>query len=73
MKEFKQYLKKQQSKKKEWCKDGKDSERVEENEDTAITKLTYTPGVIVKLKLLEPCTDVKKLKVFCIAFQYFLM
>ncbi|KAF7271039.1 hypothetical protein GWI33_016005 [Rhynchophorus ferrugineus] len=63
MKEFKQYLRKQHSgKKKEYSKDGKDSERSEENDDAGISKLTYTPGVIVKLKLLEPCTDVKKLK-----------
>ncbi|CAG9763148.1 unnamed protein product [Ceutorhynchus assimilis] len=53
MKEFKQYLYKQKYGPKEFEEEPIIAEPI---------KLNYIPGVIVKLKLLEPCNDVKKLK-----------
>ncbi|XP_066148052.1 la-related protein 7 [Euwallacea fornicatus] len=75
MKEFKQYLKKQKHSKNPE-KDTLDKDRVyqytgepyhidtnkDEQIEEKIPKLDFTPGVIVKLKLSEPCVDVKKLK-----------
>lgn len=61
MKEFKLYLRKHQTniKRKEPYK----NKQLDENHDsTEDSKLTYVPGVIVKLTLLEPCNDAKKLK-----------
>ncbi|XP_066256466.1 la-related protein 7 [Euwallacea similis] len=70
MKEFKQYLKKQKNSK------NSDKDKVyqytgepyhidinkDEPIEEKIPKLDFTSGVIVKLRLPEPCVDVKKLK-----------
>lgn len=65
MREFKQYLYKQKYNNK--CHDNAHTEDGEQtlkmNEETLDSKLQYVPGVIVKLHLPEPCSDVKKLKV----------
>lgn len=41
-----------------------DNGKMESETPAEATKLAYVPGIIVKLKLVEPCSDVKKLKVF---------
>lgn len=64
MKEFKQYLHKQN-----FTQNITNNQEVDKNSEKEISpKLEFIPGVIVKLILPEPCTDVKKLKVriiFC--------
>lgn len=69
MKEFKQYLNRQKFSQKNYDKkksqpEEKDVKDSKENEEVIeeVKKLSYIPGVIVKLKLPEPCIDVKKLK-----------
>ncbi|KAJ8974616.1 hypothetical protein NQ317_019361 [Molorchus minor] len=58
MKEFKHYLQKHNKKFDKVKKTAKEQNTVEE----AVPKLEFTPGVIVKIKLPEPCVDMKKLK-----------
>lgn len=66
MREFKQYLYKQKYSNKgghdnTHTEDGEQTSKM--SEETLDSKLQYVPGVIVKLHLTEPCSDVKKLKV----------
>ncbi|XP_050300139.1 la-related protein 7 [Anthonomus grandis grandis] len=62
MKEFKQYLYRQKYGPKSQQKvDNEESKEAQELSNSA-NKLSFTPGIIVKLRLPEPCTDVKKLK-----------
>lgn len=68
MKEFKQYLYRQKFGPKPYKKSNEASEEkyvYKESEEVIeqVNKLSYVPGVIVKLALPEPCIDVKKLKV----------
>ncbi|XP_018567612.1 la-related protein 7 [Anoplophora glabripennis] len=58
MKEFKQYLHKQN-----FTQNVTNNQDIDKNSEKEIPpKLEYVPGVIVKLVLPEPCSDVKKLK-----------
>lgn len=72
MKQYKQYLNRIKYGQKcfDKLKKTSDIEEIKLIEETKTTeeknKLEFIPGVIVKVKLPEPCFDVKKLKVFTV-------
>ncbi|KAL1516922.1 hypothetical protein ABEB36_000753 [Hypothenemus hampei] len=63
MSEFKQYLKRQKYSQKNADKNTETTEHIIKDEvKSEVAKLSYTPGVIVKVKLPDPCSDPKKLR-----------
>ncbi|XP_014616882.1 PREDICTED: la-related protein 7 [Polistes canadensis] len=68
MKQLKQHLKKTRDQWNNFDKTKSDKEEIEEKEKisnidkTTMRSFSFTPGVIVKIKLDEPCTDARSLK-----------
>ncbi|XP_015184861.1 PREDICTED: la-related protein 7 [Polistes dominula] len=68
MKQLKQHLKKTRNQWNNFDKTKSDKEEIEEKEKisnvdkTTMRSFSFTPGVIVKIKLDEPCTDTKSFK-----------
>ncbi|XP_029174094.1 la-related protein 7 [Nylanderia fulva] len=44
------------------CKDEKDNRKINETEKSVYGRINYTPGIIVKIEMDEPCTDPQSFK-----------